>query len=94
MTKTLQRSEDLYIQFTPEELTEFGLKEGDKFSWKTENGSIILSKCVDIEIDMTDWPVELLHYLIQKSVEKDVSVNEIIVNILEEQLKNINGKST
>ncbi len=94
MIKTLQRSEELYIQFTPEELTKLGLKEGDKLSWKVDNDSVVLSKCVDMEIDMTDWPVELLHYLIQQSVEKDVSVNEIIVNILEEQLKKINGKST
>ena len=42
--KTIQRSEDCFVQFTNEELTKLGIKEGDKFSWEEDNGSILLKK--------------------------------------------------
>lgn len=96
MTKTLKRSEDLYIQFTPEELAELGWQEGDKFSWKIEDGSVKLTKYANLELDMTDWPKELLLRLIKDSVEKDVSINELIIEILTKQVEQfapyINGK--
>jgi len=37
---------------------------------------------------MDNWPKELMLFLIQESCEKDISVNEVITNILEESLKN------
>lgn len=96
MTKTLKRSEELYIQFTPEELAELGWQEGDKFSWKVEDGSVKLTKYANLELDMTDWPVELLHRLIKDSIEQDVSINELIIEILTKQIEEfkpyLNGK--
>ena len=48
----VEESEDLGIQFTPEELDQLGLKIGDKFSWKiNKDKSISLFKlneeCLD-----------------------------------------------
>lgn len=98
MTKTLKRSEELYIQFTPEELAELGWQEGDKFSWKVEDGAVKLVKYANLQLDMTDWPKELLLRLIKDSIEQDISVNELIIEILAKQIEvfkpYINGQST
>ena len=36
-----------------------------------------------IELDMTDWDREILYYLIRESCERNVSVNQLIVEMLE-----------
>lgn len=90
ITKTLQRSEDLYIQFTDEELNTLGLKQGDKLSWEHSEEGIVLKKFVKIDIDIKDFSREVLEMLVIQSVENDVSVNEVISNILEAQLKKQN----
>jgi len=82
MIKKLQQSEEVYIQFTPEELAEHGLKIGDKFSCKIEENSIILKKYAEIELDMSEYPREVLMHLIAESVEQDISVNEVIEQVI------------
>lgn len=86
--KTIQRSEDLFVQFTPEELKELNVKEGDKFSWHfTEDGGIALKKFETIDIDLGDFNRDVLEFIIAESCEKDISVNEVISNILEQAVK-------
>ena len=81
---------DLYIQFTEEELDKLDIKNGDKFDIKLqEDGSVKLEKYVKLEIDTDDWPKELLSLLIKESCEKDISVNEVISNLLRESLDNL-----
>lgn len=87
ITKTLQRSEDLYVQFTPEELNQLGVAPGDKFSCEIEGNSIKLIKYAEIELDMSDWPREVLMHLITKSAEENISVNEVITQLLMEQIE-------
>jgi len=41
-----------------------------------------------MELDITEWPVEILQFLVGESCEKDISVNEVISNTLEESFKN------
>ena len=84
--KTIQRSEDCFVQFTNEELTKLGIKEGDKFSWEEDNGSILLKKYVPLEVDISDWSRDVLEMLISESVEKDISVNDVICGIIERAL--------
>lgn len=81
--KTLQRSEDCFVQFTGDELHQLGVKAGDKFSCSIENDSVVLKKFETIDIDMSEWSREILEKLITESVERDISVNEVISNILE-----------
>ena len=86
--KTIQRSEDLFVQFTPEELKELNVKEGDKFSWHlTEDGGIALKKFETIDINLSDFNRDVLEFIIAESCEKDISVNEVISNILEQAVK-------
>jgi hypothetical protein len=86
ITKTVQRSEDLYIQFTDEELKALDIKSGDKFSWEIENESLVLKKFATIEVDISEWSREILEMLIADSIKKDISVNEVISDILEKVL--------
>lgn len=87
--KTVQRSEELFIQFTPEELAELNLKEGDKFSWHlADDGSIALKKFETIDINLDELNRDVLEFIIAESCEKDISVNEVISNILEQAVKN------
>jgi hypothetical protein len=88
ITKTVQRSEDLYIQFNEDEMKSLDIKPGDKFSWEMgSDSSVTLKKFASIDIDISEWSREILEMLITESLEKDLPVNDIIVNILEEQLK-------
>ncbi len=67
-----------------------GIKPGDKFSLKiNEDDSILMQKYVSIEIDISEWSREILEFLIDLSIKKDVSVNDVINEILEEYLKNV-----
>jgi hypothetical protein len=85
--KVLQPTNDAYIQFTEEELQEIGAGPGTKFSVKhNDDGSIELRPYVKVEIDIEDWPRELLEMLINQSCEQDISVNDVITNLLRESL--------
>jgi hypothetical protein len=88
MIKTLEPTQDLVIKFTEEELAELNIKSDDEFRIKlNDDGSILLEKMSNIELDLADWPVDLLHYLIKESCERDISVNEVIISNLEEYFK-------
>ena len=86
ITKKAQRSEELYIQFTDEELKALNIKAGDKFSWEVENESLVLKKFASLDVDISEWSREVLEMLIVESVEKDISVNEVICDILDSYL--------
>jgi hypothetical protein len=81
--KTVQRSEDCFVQFTEEELQQLNIKAGDKFSCSIENDSVVLKKFETIELDMSEWSRDILEMIISKSIEEDISVNEVISNTLE-----------
>jgi hypothetical protein len=88
MKKALEPTGDMMIRFTEDELLELNIKEGDKFDFKPqEDGSVKLEKYVDLELDMEDWPIEILQMLVKQSCERDISVNEIIIEILEKAIE-------
>ena len=89
MTKQVQSREDLFIQFTDEEIEELGLEKNQKLSMEIlENGSIKMTPFAKIDIDISEWRREVLENLIQESVEQDISVNEVISQTIEKYLKN------
>jgi bifunctional DNA-binding transcriptional regulator/antitoxin component of YhaV-PrlF toxin-antitoxin module len=88
ITKKVEPTGDVCIKFTEEELTELGLKPGDKLSFKdTQDGGIALSKYESIEIDMSDWSREVFEAIIFESCRRDVSVNDVISDILESYIE-------
>ena len=87
--KTLQPTNDLYIQFTDDEITELGWEPGQKLEVKQhDDGSIELRPYAKVELDIEDWPKELLHLLIKESLDNDISVNDVINNLLKDVLEN------
>jgi hypothetical protein len=91
--KTIQPTDEVYIQFTDEEVKEFGWEKGQKFEFKTlEDGSVQLIPFVKLELDLEEWPVELLHMLIKESCDRDISVNDVINDLLKKALDEDNTK--
>ena len=94
MKKALLPTNDLYMQFTEEELQTLNMKPGDKFDCKIQDdGSIKLVKYVKLELDMEEWPREVLEMIVKESCEQDISANDVINNLLKESLKNFEDKS-
>jgi bifunctional DNA-binding transcriptional regulator/antitoxin component of YhaV-PrlF toxin-antitoxin module len=85
MKKIIESTGDVCIKFTEEELSKLGLKQGDKLSWEEAKDGFILRKYEKIDINISEWSREVLEMLISESVEQDVSVNDVICRILEEQ---------
>jgi len=92
--KTLQPNNELFIQFSDEEVRELGLEQGQKFSVTPhDDGSFELRPYVKLELDMEEWPREVLEMIIKKSCEEDISANDIINNLLKESLKDFEEES-
>jgi hypothetical protein len=86
--KTLQPTNDLYIQFTDEEIQELGWESGQKLEIKQhDDGSIEVRPYVKIELDMEEWPREVLEMIVKGSCEQDISANDVINNLLKQSLK-------
>jgi hypothetical protein len=90
IAKTVKVKEEHYIEFTDEELLAFNMEKGQKFSCKIKDGSLILEPFVKVELEMGDWPREVLLMLIQESCELDVSVNQVISDLLEKVIEDGN----
>ena len=87
MKKVLEPTGDMMIRFTEDELLDLNIKEGDKFNFKLqEDGGVKLEKYVELELDMADWPIEVLQMIIKESCEQDITVNEVLVQILEKAI--------
>jgi hypothetical protein len=87
IAKTVLKKEDYYIQFTDEEMAELNIEPGQKFSCELKDGGLQLTPFAKVELEMGDWPREVLEFVIQESCERDVSVNDVICNLLEEAIK-------
>lgn len=85
--KVVQSREEYFIQFTDEELKELKMEKGQKYSWEIVDGAVKLTPYVKMEIDITDWDRTVLEMLIQESCERDVSVNEVINDLLEQAIE-------
>lgn len=81
--KTIEPTGDLCIKFTEEEMAKIGIKAGDKFSYEEVDGGFALKKFATIDLDLSEWDKDILIELIRESCEKDISINEVITNILE-----------
>jgi bifunctional DNA-binding transcriptional regulator/antitoxin component of YhaV-PrlF toxin-antitoxin module len=85
--KTIEPTGDVCVKFTEDELAQLKIKQGDKFSIKETNDGILLEKFSTIDINLSELERELLEFLIQESCDKDVSINEVISDILEKGLE-------
>jgi len=86
--KTIEPTGDVCVKFTDEEMSQLGINQGDKFSVEEKDGEIVLKKFQTIDIEISELSRETLEFLIADSCEKDISVNEVISNILESYISN------
>ncbi len=84
--KTVEPTGDVCVKFTEDELAQLNIKQGDKFSIKETDEGILLEKFSTIDIDLSQFERELLEFLIQESCDKDISINEVISDLLEKGL--------
>ena len=85
--KTVEPTGDVCVKFTEDELAKLNIKQGDKFSVKETDEGIVLEKFATIDIDLAEVEREILEFLIRESCDKDVSVNEVISEVLEKSLE-------
>jgi len=88
IAKQIKVKEDYYIDFTDEELAALKMEKGQKYSCEIENGALKLIPFEKVELEMGTWDRSILEMLIQESCERDVSVNQVISDVLEEVIKN------
>lgn len=89
MQKKLQKKEEYFVQFSDEELEALNVKKGDKFTVKNVDEGILLEKYGSIEIDLSEFDRQTLEFLISQSVEKDITISEVVENCLLERLDKI-----
>lgn len=85
--KIVEPTGDVCVKFTEEELAQLNIKQGDKFSIKETSEGILLEKFATVDIDLNEVDREILEFLIQESCEKDVSINQVISDLLEKGLE-------
>jgi bifunctional DNA-binding transcriptional regulator/antitoxin component of YhaV-PrlF toxin-antitoxin module len=85
--KTVEPTGDVCVKFTEEELAQLNIKQGDKFSIKETSDGILLEKFATVDIDLNEVDREILEFLIQESCDKDLSINQVISDILEKGLE-------
>jgi hypothetical protein len=85
--KTVEPTGDVCVKFTEDELAQLNIKQGDKFSIKETEEGILLEKFATIDIDLNEVDREILEFLIQESCDKDVSINQVISDLLEKGLE-------
>jgi hypothetical protein len=90
MKKKLIKQDELLIQFSEEEIESFGWEKGQKFSIELKDGGVTLSPYKKVDIDISEWSREILEMLISKSCEHDISVNEVIEEIIDKYLNESN----
>lgn len=84
MIKKVQEKTELFIEFTPEEIESFGWEENQKLTISEEDGNIILTPHVKVEIDLDEFSKQELMALMNESCDRDISMNDLIAEILVE----------
>jgi hypothetical protein len=88
--KTIEPTGDVCVKFTQDELDELNINEGDKFSIKECDDGILLQKFEKLELDISEWDRSILEMLISDSCERDISVNDLISEIISKFIENEN----
>lgn len=87
MTKEIKTREECYIEFSDEELAALDWQPGDKLSWQITDEGVSLKKCEEIDIDLEEFTKEELIDLITVSSARDITVEELIVDVLREAVE-------
>ena len=88
MEKVIKSREEFFVEFTDEELSTLKLKKGDKLSVEIDENTnqVKLTPYQTIDIDLSEFDRDVLEHLITESVDKDISINEVITQTLTKAL--------
>ena len=92
ITKTVEPTGDLCIKFTDEEMSQLGIAEGDKFSFEEFDNGFLMKKYETIDIDLHELTRETLEFMIAESCKRDISINQVVENILHDVVKTFDDK--
>jgi len=91
--KTLQPTNELFIQFSDEEVQELGLEQGQRYEVKLQDdGSVKLTPYAKLHLDIEEWSREVLLMIIKESLDQDIPVNDVINNLLKEGIESFKKK--
>lgn len=84
----VQKREEYFVQFTPEEMESLGISPRDKFEVEIGGSdTVVLKKMPSIEIDLESLGVKALAALASLSVERQQPIDDVIVEMLSSYLK-------
>lgn len=84
----VQRKEEYFVQFTPEEMEVLGISPGDKFEVAMgEGNAVVLKKMPSVEINLSELGADTLAALVSLSIEKQQPVDDVIVELLASYLR-------
>ena len=85
--KVVQKKEEYYIQFTDEEMEQLKIKPNTKFSFKiNDDDSVSMVPYETIQLDLSEFPKEMLIKIICASNEANMTVEDFISSVLEQYL--------
>lgn len=82
IVKKLEEEKNFIVKFTEEEIESIGLKNDWKYSVSEQDGKVVLTPYTEVEIDFNQFDKELLIYLIKLSLDRDISMHEVVEEIL------------
>jgi hypothetical protein len=84
MTKTVQKKEEYFIQFTDEEMDQLGIKPNTKFTVELneDKSGLTLIPHEEIEIDLDEFSKEELINIIIAANKVDMTIEEFLVDSL------------
>jgi len=85
--KKVEKREEFFVAFTPEECQTLGLQAGDKFEVIEEADGLLLKKFATIELDLADFDRATLEFLVEESLKLHCPIEDIITNILTEAVE-------
>jgi hypothetical protein len=86
--KQIKSKTEYYVDFTDEECEQLNIKQGDKFTIKNSDDGILLERYGTLELDLSDFDRNLLEFIVSESIKKDITVSELIEQIISDFLKN------
>lgn len=91
--KTVQKKEDLFIEFTDQEMQTLNIAPHDKFEIEVQSDTtLILKKFEKIDIDLGEFDKKTLELLIVKSIEEQIPVDSVITGMLTDYLNTLKAE--
>jgi hypothetical protein len=87
MVKEIKSREEYYIELSDDELAKFNLNKDERYEWVLQDGGVMLKPLEKVELELNDFDRTVLEYWIKESVEKNITVNDVIVRDLKKALK-------